>query len=102
MDDDPDDDPTVEFPVITEDDDGPACGTAAAAAYFLATYNDDTGVQFAEKHCCCFRHIPHPPEVLPPGAELVEIVLEDAWTRTVVRDGQAEITVSGQFVSAQP
>jgi hypothetical protein len=93
---DPADDDTAEFPVLTEDDeeeDGPACGTAAAKVYFLATFNDDTGVQFAERHCCCHRHVPHPAEVLPAGAELVEIVLEDAWTKTVVRNGEAEITV---------
>jgi hypothetical protein len=96
MDDDPDDDdPTAEFPAVTEDDeeDGPACGTAAAVTYLLVTFNGDTGVRFAERHCCCYRHVPHPSEVLPAGAELVEVVVEDAWTRTVARDGQAEVTV---------
>lgn len=88
-----DDDDTAEFPLVAEGVDGPACGTAAAVTYFLATFNSDTGVQFAERRCCCFRHIPHPGEVLPAGAELVEIVLEDARTRTVVRDGQVEITL---------
>jgi hypothetical protein len=103
MDDDPaDDDPTVEFPAITEDDDGPECGTAAAATYFLLTYNDAAGVRFAERHCCCFRHIPRPAEVLPAGADLIEVVLQDAFVRTVARNGQAEVTVSGQFAPAQP
>jgi hypothetical protein len=94
MDDDPDDDPTAEFPAVTEDDeeDGPACGTAAAATHFHLTYNDATGLRFVEEFCCCFRHVPRPADVLPEGAELVEIVLEDAWARTVVRDGQAEVT----------
>ncbi len=98
MDNDPDDD-TVEFPAITDGDDGddgddgPACGTAAAETYFLAVFTDDTGVRFAERNCCCFRHVPRPADVLPPGADLVEVVVEDAWTRTVVRNGQAEITV---------
>jgi hypothetical protein len=63
------------------DDGGPACGTAAAETYFLATFADDTGtIRFAERHCCCFRHVPRPADVLPAGAELVEIVLEDSWT----------------------
>lgn len=107
MDNDPDDDDstvefppvggegTVEFPLI-EEDGGPTCGTAVAATYFLATFNDDTGVQFVERHCCCFRHVPRPAEVLPPGAQLIEVVLEDARVRTVVRNGQpeAEITIN--------
>jgi hypothetical protein len=94
MDNDPDDD-TEEFPAITEDDGGgPECGTAEAAVYFLATFNHDTGVRFAERHCCCYRHVPHPAEVLPEGAELVEVVLEDAWTKTVVRNGVAEVTLN--------
>jgi hypothetical protein len=107
------DDDTVEFPAIAEDDDeedGPVCGSAAAATHFHLTYNGDTGVQFAEKHCCCFRHVPRPADVLPEGAELVEIALQDAQTRTVVRNGQAEVTVSGgeticvpaYFAPAQP
>jgi hypothetical protein len=74
-------------------DDGPACGTAAAETHFLATYNDGTGVHFAERNCCCFRHIPRPADLLPAGAELAEVVIEDGLTRTVVRDGRAEITV---------
>jgi hypothetical protein len=90
-----DDDDTVEFPPIGNDG-GPACGTAAAETYFLATFNGASGVRFAERHCCCFRHVPRPADVLPDGAELAEIVLEDAWTRTVVRNGEAEITVKGE------
>jgi hypothetical protein len=93
-----DDDDTVEFPAITDDDDdgdGPACGTAAALVYFLATFNDATGVRFLERHCCCFRHVPRPADVLPRDAQLIEVVVQDSWTRTVVRNGQAEITVSG-------
>jgi hypothetical protein len=93
MDDDPADDDTVEFPAITVDDDGPECGSAAAVTYFLATFNGDSGVQFAERRCCCYRHVPHPAEVLPEGAELVEVVVEDAFVRTMVRNGEAEITL---------
>jgi hypothetical protein len=105
MDNDPgDDDSTVEFPPVgggtvafpeLGDDGGPACGTELAATYFLATFTDDSGVRFAERHCCCFRHIPRPADVLPAGAELVEIVIEDAVAKTVVRNGQAEVTLSG-------
>ena len=91
----PDDD-TVEFPAITGEDGGPGCGTAEAATYFLATYNDASGVRFTERHCCCYRHVPRPADVLPEGAELVEIVLQDAATRTVIRNGQAEVTISGE------
>jgi hypothetical protein len=107
----PDDD-TVEFPAIDDGPEAPSvraeakglpeCGTEAAVTYLHITFNDASGVRFAEKRCCCFRHIPHPAEVLPEDAELIEIVLQDAWTRTVVRDGQVEITVSERFVSAQP
>jgi hypothetical protein len=103
------DDDTLEFPPVAEED-GPACGTAAAATYLLVTFNDETGVRFAERHCCCFRHVPRPAEVLPAGAELVEVVLEDALTKTVVRNGQAEVTVLAEqtifipvaFVPGQP
>lgn len=76
-------------------DDGPACGTEAAATYFHLVYNDASGVGFIEDHICCYRHVPRPDEVLPEGAELVEVVLQDATTRTVIRNGQAEVTVSG-------
>ena len=82
--------------------DFPACGTEAAVTYLHITFNDASGVRFAEKRMLLFRHIPHPAEVLPEDAELIEIVLQDARTRTVVRDGQVEITVSERFVSAQP
>jgi hypothetical protein len=94
----PPDDDTVEFPAITDDgpeDDGPACGTEAAATYFHLTYNDASEVRFAEKHYCCYRYVPSPSDMLPQDAELVEIVIQDGLTRTVVRDGQADVTVSG-------
>jgi hypothetical protein len=80
---------------MTDDatDDGPACGTEAAATYFHLVYNDASEVGFIEDHICCYRHVPRPADVLPEGAELVEIVLQDPTTRTVIRDGQAEVTV---------
>ena len=49
-------------------------------------------MRFLQRHCCCFRHIPHPADILPEHAALVEIVLEDAngktsSARTALRPG---------------
>ena len=59
-------------------------------------------VRFAEQTSCCHRHMPRPGDVLTEGAVPIEVVIQDASTKIVVRDGQAEVTVSERFVSAQP
>jgi hypothetical protein len=92
-----DDDDTVEFPSVAEDD-GPGCGTAEAATYLLITYTDCGELRFIERHLCCYRHIPHPAEVLPAHAHLIEVVLEDGRGKTVVRDGGAEITCNDETI----
>lgn len=89
---DPDDTPTEEFPPV---EDGPECGTAAAVTWLRVAYADAGGIRFADRRACCYRHVARPAEVLPAGADLIEVILEDACTRTRVYDGQAEITVSG-------
>jgi len=89
-------DDTVEFPAITDDDDedGPACGTLEAGTRMLVCFTSDGRLQFAERRACCYRHIPRPVDVLPSDAELHEVVIEDARTRTAVRDdGPLQITV---------
>jgi hypothetical protein len=95
----PDDD-MVEFTAITEDEDeeGPECGTAEAATYFLVCYADHERIRFIERNCCCFRHVPHPTEVLPEDAQLLEVVIEDARVKTVVRDGGTEITFNDETI----
>jgi hypothetical protein len=87
---------TLEFPV--GDDEGPACGTPEAAARFLVVFIDEGGVQFAERQLCCHRHVPHPVEVLPEDAQLLEAVIADAQLTTVLTDDGAEITVGGQII----
>ncbi len=83
---DPDD--TVGSDAITEDggegEEGPECGTAEARSYLMVCFIDEGTMRFLERHCCCFRHIPHPADILPEQAALVEIVLEDANGKTVV------------------
>jgi len=49
--------------------------------------------RFLECHCCCFRHIPHPADILPEQAALVEIVLEDANGKTVVGPHGVEVGI---------
>ncbi|SRR6266567_3758200 len=92
-----DSDDTLEFPAIG-DDEGPGCGTPEAAARFLVVFTEERGVQFAEHDCCCYRHVPHPVQVLPEGAELLEVVIQDAQLKTVLTDRGAEITVGGETI----
>jgi len=67
------------------DDGGPVCGTLEAATRLVVTYADASGLQFADRSCCCYRHVPRPAEVLPPGAQVIEVVIEDGWLVTRVR-----------------
>jgi hypothetical protein len=83
----------VEFP-WGADDDGPACGVAEAATYFLVCFCVQGEMRFIERRCCCYRHIPRPAELLPERAELVEVVIIDARVKSVVGHGQAEITLN--------
>jgi hypothetical protein len=93
--DDPDD--TVEFPAIGGDE-GPGCGTPQAATRFLVVFLDEHGVCFVEQDCCCYRHVPHPAEVLPEDAQVLEVVIQDAQLKTVLTDDGAEITVGGETI----
>jgi hypothetical protein len=86
---------TLEFPAVSGEE-GPACGTPEAATRFLAVFTDEHGVQFAEHQLCCYRHIPHPVEVLPQDAQLLEAVIADAQLTTVLTDDGAEITAGGE------
>jgi hypothetical protein len=86
---------TLEFPAIGSGE-GPGCGTPQAAARFLVVFLDECGVQFAEHELCCHRHVPHPVEVLPEGAQLLEVVIADAQLKTVLTDDGAEITADGE------
>jgi hypothetical protein len=90
-----DPDATLEFPAISGEE-GPGCGTLQAAARCLVVFLDEGGVQFAEHELCCHRHVPHPVEVLPEGAQLLEVVIADAQLTTVLTDDGAEITVGGE------
>jgi hypothetical protein len=87
---------TLEFPA-TGSGEGPGCGTPQAAR-FLMVFLDEGGVQFAEHDLCCYRHVPHPVEVLPEGAQLLEAVITDAQLTTVLTGDGAEITVGGQTI----
>jgi len=57
-------------------------------------------MRFLQRHCRCFRHIPHPADILPEHAALVEIVLDDANGKTVVGPNgvEARITEDGAEV----
>jgi hypothetical protein len=102
MDTDPDD--MVESGAIAEDGDdggeGPQCGTAEALTCLTVCFIDKGTTTSLHRHCCCFRHVPHPADILPEHAALVEIVLEDANGKTIVGpDGvQAGITEDGAEV----
>ncbi len=91
---------TLEFPVSGED--GPDCGTPEAAARFLVVFIDEGGVQFAEHELCCYRHVPHPVEVLPEDAQLLEAVIADAQLTTVLTADGAEITPAGGHATVIP
>jgi hypothetical protein len=86
---------TLQFPAISGDE-RPGCGTPETAARFLVVFLDEGGVVFAEHQLCCCRHVPHPVEVLPEGAQLLEVVVADAQLTTVLTDDGAEITAGGQ------
>jgi len=88
---------TLEFPAIGGEE-GPGCGTPEAAARSLVVFLDEGGVVFAEQQLCCCRHVPHPVEVLPEGAELLEVVIADVQLTTVLTDDGAEITAGGQTI----
>jgi len=92
---DPDD--TLEFAAVGGVE-GPGCGMPQAAARFLVVFLDECGVQFAEHELCCYRHVPHPVEVLPEGAQLLEVVIADAQLTTVLTDDGAEITAGGETI----
>lgn len=91
------DDDTIEDLPVTETP--PECGTAEAMTWLHVTYNGPDGVRFTEMTACCYRHVPRPADVLPADAEVIEIVMSDARTRTVIRDGRAEVTASGATFS---
>ena len=88
---------TLELPAIGGEE-GPACGTPEGAARFLVVFTDEGGVQFAEHQLCCYRHIPHPVEVLPQDAQLLEVVIADAQLTTVLTGDGAEITAGGETI----
>lgn len=88
---------TLEFPVI-DGEEGPNCGTPQAAARFLVVFLDEGGVQFAEHQLCCYRHVPHPVEVLPEDGQLLEVVIQDSQLQTVLTDDGAEITAGGETI----
>lgn len=68
-------------------DDGPECGTAEALTRLLVVYTAGGRLQFTVREYCCYRHIEGPAEVLPPDAELHEVIIEDARARTAVLAG---------------
>lgn len=89
---------------VTEQD-GPACGSIDASTYLMAVYQDDTGIHFFEKWYCCHRHVPHPGEALPEGAELIEVVIADSRYTTIAAGGTVHQTRAGEgltFESAGP
>jgi hypothetical protein len=88
---------TLEFPAIGGEE-SPGCGTPEAAARFLVVFLGEGGVVFAEQQLCCYRHVPHPVEVLPEGAQLLEVVIADVQLTTVLTDDGAEITVGGETI----
>ncbi len=93
----PEPDDTLEFPALSSEE-GPSCGTPEAAAHFLLVFLDESGVQFTERELCCYRDVPHPVEVLPEGAQLLEVVIADSQLKTVLTDAGAEITAGGQTI----
>jgi hypothetical protein len=78
--------------VIMTGGDGPACGSPDASTFLMVVYSDDGGIHFAEDWYCCHRHVPHPADVLPAGAEVIEVVIADARYTTVAMDGSATVT----------
>jgi hypothetical protein len=79
--------------------DGPACGSLDASTLLMVVYSDDGGTHFAEEWYCCHRHIPHPADLLPAGAETIEVVIADARYTTVAMDGSAKVTDGMTFDS---
>ena len=88
---------TLEFPAIGREE-GLSCGTPPAVTRFLVVFLDESGVVLAEQELCCYRHVPHPIEVLPEGAQLLEVVVQDGQLTTVLTGDGAEITAGGETI----
>jgi hypothetical protein len=85
--------------MIMTGSDGPACGSLDASTFLMVVYSDEDGIHSAEEWYCCHRHIPHPADVLPAGAEVIEVVIADARYTTVAMDGSATVTDGMTFDS---
>jgi hypothetical protein len=81
-------------------EDGPACGARDASTFLMLVYSDQSGIHFFEKWYCCHRHVPHPADLLPEDAEVIETVIADARCTTIAGDGSAKSTMT--FVSEGP
>jgi hypothetical protein len=75
-------------------EDGPACGSLDASTFLMLVYSDESGIHFFEQWYCCHRHLPHPAELVPQDAKLIETIIADARYTTIAGDGSAKGTMT--------